>query len=190
MLKAAGRSELRFKEASPGLHVGEGEKQLTAYVYLDPRNPPKQIMLQVHDSTWEHRAFWGDDLIEVDKTGSPSRLSVGPLPEAGKWVRLELDAAQVGLKPGALIDGWAFIQYGGTGYWDRAGILTQQFESLSAWQATQQAAAKPSLPGPIQESTELDEAKRTDDQKADPRLLSQARLCPEPRRVRFAAPAA
>ena len=28
-------------------------------VYLDPKNPPKQIMIQFHNGNWEHRAFWG-----------------------------------------------------------------------------------------------------------------------------------
>src|SRR5262249_7245682 len=50
---------------------------------------------------------------------------MGPLPEAGKWVRLEVEAAKVGLKPGMVIRGWAFTQHGGTVYWDKSGIVTQ-----------------------------------------------------------------
>ncbi len=61
---ANGVSQHFFTDANPPLHVGEGDK-LFAYVYLDPNNPPKTIMLQWNDGTWEHRAFWGEDLIRV-----------------------------------------------------------------------------------------------------------------------------
>src|SRR5262249_11868114 len=39
----------------------------------------------------------------------------------GTWVRLEVEAKKVGLKPGRVINGWAFTQHGGTVYWDKAG---------------------------------------------------------------------
>ncbi len=39
---------------------------------------------------------------------------MGPLPKAGEWVRLEVEAEKVGLPPGAAINGWAFTQYDGT----------------------------------------------------------------------------
>jgi hypothetical protein len=51
-----------FTQASPPLMVGKDDK-LFAYVYLDPKDPPKSIMLQFYDGTWEHRAYWGEDKI-------------------------------------------------------------------------------------------------------------------------------
>ena len=50
------------------------------------------------------------------------RCRSGELPEAGKWVRLEVDAAALGLKPGTKINGMAFTQFDGTAYWDKAGL--------------------------------------------------------------------
>ena len=47
---------------------------------------------------------------------------MGPLPKAGEWVRLEVEAARVGLSAGAVLNGWGFTQHGGTCYWDAAGI--------------------------------------------------------------------
>ena len=61
---------------------------------------------------------WGAD-------GTPERLRIGDLPAAKKWVRLEVPVAKLKLKAGTIIDGWAFTQYGGTVYWDKAGIATQ-----------------------------------------------------------------
>ena len=39
--------------------------RLFAYVYLDPANPPSEVMLQWNDGSWEHRAYWGANLIGV-----------------------------------------------------------------------------------------------------------------------------
>ena len=54
---------------------------------------------------------------------TPSRRHLGPLPEAGKWIRLEVPANKVGLYPGAKLNGMAFTQEGGTVHWDKAGLL-------------------------------------------------------------------
>ena len=92
-----------------------------AYVYIDPANVPGEIMLQWNDGTWEHRAYWGANLITswgVD--GTNSRRFMGPLPPAGQWVRLEVPASLVGLE-GRTLNGLAFSMYGGRATWDRAG---------------------------------------------------------------------
>jgi hypothetical protein len=95
---------------------------------------------------------------------------MGPLPKAGEWVRLEVPAAKVGIKPGTVVNGWAFTQQGGTAYWDKAGLVTktpqaeQAYDSLSAWLRVQRAAGGAGLPKPIQDAVKLDKAKRTPEQ--------------------------
>jgi hypothetical protein len=117
-----GRGQHGFHNAKPGLPAGLNSKLFT-YVYLDPKNPPQQIMLQWNDGrSWEHRAYWGGNHIAWGTDNSTSRLRMGDLPELGKWVRLEVDAAQVGIA-GSTITGWAFTQFDGTVYWDNAGIV-------------------------------------------------------------------
>ena len=54
---------------------------------------------------------------------TPSRRYMGPLPAAGRWVRLKVPAALVGLE-GTSIKGMSFTLQGGTAVWDRAGKLT------------------------------------------------------------------
>jgi hypothetical protein len=162
---ATGQSQAYFTEAKPGLRVGRGDK-LFAYVYLDRANPPKTIMLQFNDGTWEHRAFWGEDLISFGATGTPAHVAMGPLPETGRWIRLEVDAAKVGLKPETVLNGWAFTQYGGTVSWDRAGIVTRTpqgdgtFDSLAAWEAFERGRKSKSLPKPVQNALKVTPAKR------------------------------
>ncbi|MFG0333996.1 MAG: DUF1549 domain-containing protein, partial [Maioricimonas sp. JB049] len=136
---AAGLAQHFFTGANPQLVIGEGDK-LFASVYLDPENPPKEIMLQFNDGSWDHRAYWGENVIDWGQDGQPSRRRAGDLPAVGQWVRLEVDAASVGLNPGTKLNGWAFTQWGGRVYWDRAGIVTrtpqngQPFESQRLWE--------------------------------------------------------
>jgi hypothetical protein len=167
---ATGLSQQGFQDAKSGLRVGKADK-LFAYVYLDPTKPPREVMLQWHTSDWKHRAYWGDNLIPWGKDNSTERHRMGPLPEKGKWVRLEVDASQVGLTTGAIITGWAFTQHDGTVYWDKAGIVTQTpqgqqaFQSLASWMQTQQAVGGAALPKPLQDIIKIDKARRSASQK-------------------------
>jgi hypothetical protein len=159
-----------FEGATSRLRVGEGDT-LFAHVFLDPTRPPKEVMLQWHADGWKHRAYWGENVIDWGKDGTPERLHAGPLPATGKWVRLEVEAARLGLSPGTTIDGLAFTQHGGTAYWDRAGIETwtpqegQVYDSLALWVRSQRALGAKSLPKEIQDVVKLDRGKRGEAQK-------------------------
>ena len=166
---ATGLSQHYFTGAKPGLKIAAGDK-LFAFVMLDPDNPPQEIMLNFKDEDWEHRAYWGRNHIDWGQDKSPSRLPMGPLPPTGEWVRLEVDAQAVGLKPGTEINGWAFTQFDGTVYWDKAGLVTastpaSHLESLLAWEEFQIAVKESSLPQSIQDILKIGRAKRNDEQQ-------------------------
>jgi hypothetical protein len=170
--EGAGLTQHYFLEANPGLRIGQGDR-LFAYVYIDPANPPKAIMLQFHDGSWEHRAFWGEDVINFGTTGSPSRLPMGGLPVRGQWVRLEVEAAKVDLKPGAILNGWAFTQFDGAVIWDHAGIVTrtpqagQYYQSLAAWELAARNSPESVLPTKeLREAVLLEAGKRSPEQAA------------------------
>jgi len=111
-------------EASVPTLVIPGNAQLYAYVFLDPADPPKSVMLQFNTDNWEHRAVWGDpDAITWGEKGKPSRVTVGELPKTGEWVRLEVPAETVGLSSGVKLRGLAYTQFGGTVFWDKAGVV-------------------------------------------------------------------
>jgi hypothetical protein len=112
-----------FSAAKSTLEVFPGDK-LFAYIYIDPANPPSEIMLQWNDGSWEHRAYWGANTINQGVNGTDSRRYVGPLPAAGQWVKLEVPAGQVGLE-GKVLNGMAFGLYGGKAAWDTAGRSPQ-----------------------------------------------------------------
>lgn len=93
------------------------------HCYLDPEHAPKAIMIQFHSSGWKHRAVWGEaERIPFGKPDSTEKRRKGDLPKTGEWVRLEFSAAEVGLKPGTKVTGYAFTQFGGTVTWDQLGI--------------------------------------------------------------------
>lgn len=165
---AQGRSQHFFTEASPPLVIGQGDVLFT-HVLLDSENPPREIMLQWNDGSWEHRAFWGEDAIDWGKADTASRRRIGDLPEPGQWTRLEIPIGKVGLKPGAKVNGWAFTQFDGTVFWDTAGLRTrtpqagQGYRSQRAWEAA--LGKGESLPKPLQDilakkPDERDEAQR------------------------------
>jgi len=119
---AAGPHTHYFNYATSPMVVGAGEN-LFAYVYLDPANPPTEIMLSWSSNNWEHRAYWGANTITYGTDGSESRRYVGALPATGRWVRLEVPAAAVGLE-GHSVTGMGFSQVDGRASWDHTGTFT------------------------------------------------------------------
>jgi hypothetical protein len=157
-----------FEQARP-LTIGEGDV-LFAYVFLDPVDPPREIMLQWNSGEWKHRAYWGENLIDFGADGGPERRPMGPLPRTGQWVRLEVEAAAVGLKPGTKVTGLAITQHGGTAYWDRLGSFTwtpqegQLHDTLAEWIRSRKALKLAGLPDEVKAAIETPRAERTPEQ--------------------------
>jgi len=116
---SSGSHQHFFNYSGTTLTINTGEV-LLAYVYLDPVNPPSEVMLQWNDGSWEHRAYWGASLNTYGVEGTVSRRAMGPLPHAGQWVRLEVPANLVGLE-GSVLKGMSFTLYGGQATWDHIG---------------------------------------------------------------------
>ena len=93
---------------------------LSQWVYLDPNNPPTEIQLWWYDQTgsWEHRAYWGSNVLLYGNDGTVSRRYMGPLPPTGKWVRLVVPAANVGLE-GMSVNGILLMENDGRVTYDR-----------------------------------------------------------------------
>ncbi|MDB5340512.1 MAG: hypothetical protein JWN70_6131, partial [Planctomycetaceae bacterium] len=165
---AKGLGQHYFTGAKPGLKIAEKDT-LFAYVYLDPANPPRTVMLHVIDASYSHRAYWGENLVNVDQDNSPGRKPMGPLPETGKWVRLEVPVADVGLQPGTELQGWNFVQFDGTVYWDKAGIVTTgkpptHFASQKVWEEQEKKREKSTRPADVLTIIKLETAQRNTEQ--------------------------
>ncbi len=158
--------------------MAAGDK-LFAHVWLDPKNPPKQIMLQFHaDGKWEHRAWWGQDLIPYGKgSNGADHHPAGALPEAGKWVRIEVPADKLNLGAGKKITQVAYTQHGGVVLWDLAGRQTSDPD-----------AALSGLPEPARKALVESAAKALTPEQKAPLLAHYRTIAPalEPIRRRIA----
>jgi len=153
-----GYHQHEFTGASAPLSVNRGDR-LFAYVYLDPANEPEEVMLQWNDGTgWDHRAYWGaDKIVDVGEEGTESRRYMGPLPPAGEWVRLEVEASEVGLEDRE-VNGMAFTLYGGRATWDvagKAGYAAAPTESEPEGAISQDAVPAPLVPDSTGEQPEM-----------------------------------
>ena len=129
--QSAGNQQHYFRNADQKLRIGPDDS-LFAWIYLDPNDPPEEIMLQWNDdgaAGWQHRAFWGANKIGYGKDRSTERWRMGELPTLGAWTRLEVPAAVVGLHGGSVVHGVAFTQFGGTCFWDTIGIATSSSQA-------------------------------------------------------------
>lgn len=155
-----------LKRLDPGLaqDVFENLQDLTippagrlfAHVFIEADNQPRSLMLQYFKGGWNHRAVWGDvDAIAWGQAGTPSRVHVGPLPAAGQWTRLEIDAETLGLAAGDSVTGFALTQFGGAVYWDKIGVegrsdpAADPRRSLLAWWKQQTGKDTPGAPAEL-----------------------------------------
>ncbi|WP_051945916.1 PSD1 and planctomycete cytochrome C domain-containing protein [Verrucomicrobium sp. BvORR106] len=147
--------------------------RIFVHVYLEPADLPKAVMLQLHVDGWSHRAVWGDvNAIPFGEVNTEQRKSMGPLPKAGEWVRLEVPMEALKLKAGTKVTGLAFTQQGGTVYWDKAGVqsrvdpVTAEEESESAWLAKWQGKRHPEAPDDVRDILRTKKPEeRTEEQK-------------------------
>jgi hypothetical protein len=132
-----------FQNASQTLTIGVGDT-LYAYIYVDPANPPSEIMLSWNTgSSWEHRAYWGANLINYGLNGTPSCRYMGPVPATGQWIKLQVPASQVGLE-GTTVSGMSFSLYNGRATWDAAGVTSQGSVAYQPTNSLRVAALKTS----------------------------------------------
>lgn len=151
---------------------------LFAYVWLDPNNAPRSIMLQFFKNGWLHRGVWGDyDVIPWGAANTTERVAMGPLPALGEWVRIEIPVEKIGLKSGDQVTGFALTQFGGTVHWDKVGITgiinpaTDPSRSFLAWWKSTTGKDTAGLPGDLNQT-----AKDGPEKNASPEAESKLRI--------------
>ncbi len=136
----SGTHEHYFNSSSQVLAATSGY-YLIQYVYIPSNAVPSEIMLQFHTQggTWEHRAYWGSNLITACGTtgatcgtnGTPSRLPMGVLPTVrNAWVELIVKTDDVGVN-GLNVDGWAYTLYNGGAYWDESDLASSSIQTVT-----------------------------------------------------------
>jgi hypothetical protein len=118
---SGGEAQHYFTGATDGLKLNVDDV-IVAYVLVDPCNPPSEIMFQFDDGsqTWSRRVYWGDDRINWGAINTVEHRRLGAMPEAGKWVRLEIPVSSM-LMTGTTVRGISFYIYDGRAWFDRIG---------------------------------------------------------------------
>ncbi len=93
------------------------------FVYLDPDNPPKGIMLKLITLDGEKVDFYweAEEEVFVDTVEYMEAWYMGFLPEPGSWQTLVININELEIAPVELI-GISFISYDGRAYWDKTLI--------------------------------------------------------------------
>lgn len=138
--RVAGLHQHYLDRATRRLALQPGD-QLYAWVLLDAEAPPRELMLQWQvGASWDHRAYWGEDLVAWGQDGTPSRLQQSTaqppaVPTVGTWQRLVMSPAALGLD-GATVNGVAFTLFDGQAAFGPCGVLRDGAERPWLDQAT------------------------------------------------------
>ena len=136
-----------FEGADPAFSAAN-DPLLYAWVFIDPNDPPRELMLQWFAGSWEHRAFWGWDLVPWGLAG-PARRRAGGLPPPGEWVRLAVPITDVGIDPNQPITGMAFTLFDGTAAFGPAGAMTVDNATDATGATVQTITERPWLSGAL-----------------------------------------
>ncbi|GEM_PF-5946087 len=119
---ASGLHSHSFKVAEPV--ILNKNSVIEQYVYLDPANPPKGIMLKlIAPDGKETNLYWeGEEEVFVGTAEYMEAWYMGFLPEAGKWQKLIIKMEELEIAPFEL-SGISFVTYDGRSCWDLTVIL-------------------------------------------------------------------
>lgn len=124
---AAGVHKRWFHNATAGMTLNMDDA-IVVYVFLDPCNPPRELMLELNDGpNWNRRVYWGENLIPYGTAGDTwtvERRRMGALPETGKWVRLEVPVASMQMS-GTTLTGLSVVLHDGQAWFDRVGKVSR-----------------------------------------------------------------
>jgi mono/diheme cytochrome c family protein len=122
------------------------------WIRPDPLQPPTAVSL-LFDS---QRAWWGEEsAIDAGIPGLTPQSRRGPLPKPGEWTKLEVAAADLGLKPGTHVKTVTVQESGGIVSWDafamtgRAEPSDDPLASFDTWRETVGDVAPPELPAAL-----------------------------------------
>ncbi|MBL9203216.1 MAG: PSD1 domain-containing protein [Opitutaceae bacterium] len=94
-----------------------------AFVYLHPdaARPPRAVGLEFIGEEKTKRVIWGDPEA-FGPDAAKNALLAGPMPPAGQYSRLEIDAVKTGLAANKAYTGLRLMQSDGAAWWDHVGV--------------------------------------------------------------------
>jgi hypothetical protein len=124
-----------------------------AWVYLDKHEPPKAVAVQLGGAK---KVWWGQEATAgAPYAGGALGPRLGPLPEPGKWTKLSVSAADLGLKEWQHVGSITLQEYGGVMYWDAVAFagettgVNDPLASFRVWWKGLGGKAPPELPADL-----------------------------------------
>ncbi len=172
--------------------VPEKNARFEISVRPDPLSPPQAIAIVLNGK----RIYWGDPAaFEVYNAGNPAKVvSMGALPEPGKWTTLSLDPAALEIAPGSRLNTISVQMVGGRVTWDRCivkGELSPTKDPLASfalWWKAHGKKAPADLPGPLAKTLTDGPDKTTDATAREALLAFYLRRVAHPADESLAAP--
>jgi len=148
-LRMEGKAEraIAFSAGDVNL-VARGDVKAFVHVQPDAANPPRAISVEFIGEGATKRVIWGDPSAfgpEVAQTA----IQAGPLPAAGSYARLQVNACECGIAIGKNYTGVRLAQSDGAVWWDRIGAvitspsaIDDPLLSKDAWARTLRTGAR------------------------------------------------
>lgn len=158
----------------------------------DPLSPPQALSIVLNGK----RVYWGDPAaFEVYNAGSPAKVvSMGAMPEPGKWTTLSIDPAVLEIAPGSRLNSIAVQMVGGRVTWDRCVVKGElspakdPLASFALWWKSHGKKAPADLPGPLAKTLTEGPDKTTDAKACEALLGFYLRRVAHPDAGTLAAP--
>ncbi len=155
--------------------VPEKDARFEISVRPDPLSPPQTISIVLNG----RRVYWGDPAgFEVYNAGSPAKeVSMGALPEPGKWTTLSFNPAVLEIGPDSRLNTISVQMVDGRVAWDRCVVKGElspakdPLASFALWWKSHGKKTPADLPGPLAK-TLADGPDKTTDAKAREALLA------------------
>jgi len=146
--------------------VPEKNARFEIAVRPDPLSPPTVLSIVLNGK----RVYWGDAAgFAVYNAGSPAKVvSLGAMPEAGKWTTLSFDPAVLEIAPGTRLGTISLQMVGGRVSWDRCVVKGElspakdPLASFALWWKSHGTKAPGDLPGPLAKTLTEGPDKNTD----------------------------
>ncbi|MGN6136374.1 MAG: PSD1 and planctomycete cytochrome C domain-containing protein, partial [Aureliella sp.] len=129
------------------------DAQLSFWLRIDPHNPSKAVMIELNTSGGQRRFAWGAaDLLRRGEFGQGNNRLVGEMPEADRWHRLTIDASELNLPPGTVVNDLLLSQFGGICFIDALEVRgsapaeNDPGRSLENWWAYGKGKTIPQVP--------------------------------------------
>ncbi len=91
------------------------------HLYADPARPPRAVSLEFIGEGKTKRVIWGDPEAFGPEVAKGATVA-GPMPAAGEYARLEIDAVKTGIAVNKSYTGLRLAQSDGAAWWDHAGV--------------------------------------------------------------------